>query len=104
MTVRPESSSSTRTSSGCSTSQETMYSRVSRDPIAAPSLRLDGLGFGLLARDDTLDLEESGYSLGRLRSLADPLESPLAVDLDGGGVGAGVVTADVLDEPPVPWG
>src|SRR5207245_3047249 len=88
MMVRPESSSSTRTSSGCSTSQETMYSSVSRDPISAGRRLLAGAGAGdggrsgSLALDDAGDLEQAGHGLAGLSALPDPVERPRAVDLD----------------------
>src|SRR6266702_1595733 len=103
MIVRPESSSSTRTSSGCSTSQETMYSRVSRDPMAGRSGRLSGAGRRTrrLALDDAGDLHQPRDGLARLGALADPLLGARAVDLDEGWLPPGVVAADALDEPPV---
>src|ERR1700716_117352 len=96
MTVRPESSSSTRTSSGCSTSHETMYSSVSRDPMAWSWLWL------ALPGNDAGNLHQPGHRLRGLGALADPFKRSGAVDLDEGGLPHGVVAADVLDEPPVP--
>src|SRR5467141_3131498 len=113
MTVRPESSSSTRTSSGCSTSHETMYSSVSRDPMAWSCLWLAGTAgvspgwrirrrCGLLPGNDAGNLHQPGHRLRGLGALADPFQCSGAVDLDEGGLPHGVVAADVLDEPPVP--
>src|SRR6267154_2431984 len=113
MTVRPESSSSTRTSSGCSTSHETMYSSVSRDPMAGVARWLAGAAglspgcrlrrrSGLLPGNDAGNLHQPGHRLRGLGALADPFERSGTVDLDEGGLPHGVVAADVLDEPPVP--
>src|SRR6266511_4289045 len=59
------------------------------------------LGLGPEALHDARDLEELRDGLARLGTLAEPVESPVFVDHDRGWLGARVVPADRLDEPPV---
>ena len=51
--------------------------------------------------DDTALLEDGSYGLGRLSAVSDPLLSLLLVDLDGCGIGEGVVVAELLDKAAV---
>ena len=51
----------------------------------------------MLPQEDTLVGEDTAAGVRRLSTGAEPVEGSLVVDLDGCGVGVGVVDADLLD-------
>ena len=58
----------------------------------------------MLLHQDTLVRKDCAGSVARLGAAHHPVQSTLKVEVDGGGVGVGVVLAQVLDELTVALG